>query len=126
MRCSAPFSSYLQEPILLAVENDAGEGAAKYGAGIDVDAVAADFRLAVRSMAVHDDSAEVSIAGEERLPNPRQIESVLIVEGDTRPDAGVAEEKVAKAYRISQVFKERPVIARQPSSESFREVVVPK
>src|SRR5262245_24772443 len=114
----------LEETVVPPLQHKAGESPGKDGAGVDVDAVRQDFGLGDRRMAVDDDDAVIGAAQKELVPYPDEVVRRLAVEGDTRANAGVAEEVVAEARRPFQAFDERAMRCRQHFDELAREVCV--
>ena len=76
-----------------AAERRCGQGASKYCAGIEIEAVAAKIRHAVtlRRVPVHDQASMVARVRQKRLSDPNEIAVALRVERLVGINAGVNE-----------------------------------
>src|SRR5580704_1238843 len=102
----------LQKPDRLrprVVEYRRRQWAAEHGAGVEVQPIGAQIGHAVgqRRMAVHDQTAVVAAMGQERLPDPQQVEVVLRLERRAGIDAGMDEK--APAVVIAQGQRAQPI-----------------
>jgi hypothetical protein len=84
-----------QESDAVAVQSGACETPGHVRAGVDVDPIWSNLGVFGGRMAVHDDFAEVLSTFEERLANPQKVFRALIFQGNTGPDAGMAEKILA-------------------------------
>jgi hypothetical protein len=91
-----------QEPVSIALDNQAGQPASRKSPGVDIDAIRQDLRLRHRGVAMDDDFSKILGAGEELVADPQQILAGLTAERNTRPDPGVAQEIIPDGHRKPQ------------------------
>src|SRR5688500_15519882 len=83
------------------------------GAGIDVDAVAADLRMHHRCVTVHDGASVIRCRLQELVAKPDQIVLQLCLKRNAWPDSGMDEQIVAASIKIFQTLEEENVRSRQ-------------
>ena len=58
---------------MVSVNGQEGEDAGRVGPGVDVDSVRSNVGFADRCMTMHDEFAEVFVAGKKFITNPEQV-----------------------------------------------------
>ena len=91
------------EQDIIIFENCAGEPAGRERAGIQIDSIGMDFRLAYRRMTMDHDLSEVALVKQEFLPDQQEVVGALFGQGYGGSDARV-NEKVIAAIKTRRNF----------------------
>jgi len=113
-----------QEPRSPLVEDRAGQPPCHESAGVDIDPVREDVGRLGRSVAVHDDLAEVGAAGEELFSNPQEVLLALAIQRHAGADTGMAHEVPARRQRHRQRSQELQVSRRDGGAQVFGGLLV--
>src|SRR5438270_38029 len=91
-------------PAVGSLYREGRQDAAAIRAGVDADAVCALVHRVRYCMAVNDDTAMVLRVAEERVADPSQVLSVLLLHRDARADSGMDEQIISEGERIGEAL----------------------
>src|SRR5690606_2237895 len=101
-----------QKPLRSALEHHGREPAGMEGAGVQIHPVGQNLGPVVGRVTVHDELGMKPGMVKKALADPDQVRILLLLQGDTRPDAGMAEEEVPEADGRSKAAQEGQVFLR--------------
>jgi type IV pilus biogenesis protein CpaD/CtpE len=100
-------SGCFEIPASISFNGESRQHSASIGAGVDPDAVGPLLDLRADRMTVDDEESMPGFVRKERLADPSKVRLTLLVEGNSRADARVDKQIVAKPAGVGKGTEER-------------------